>query len=377
VGSGNSFNNSYQPTNSSNYGNFGLQSSVVLFSGFQKLNTIKMNKYNFMGTVQNLEKIKNDIAINIASGYLQILYAKELRDIASSQLEVTKMQVEKTNKLFEVGNVAKGSLLDIQAIAATEEASLTDAENNLKLAYLSLAQMLDLDTIKNFIIFIPEEISVPDAFVDNPDSIYQIALDNLPQIKSAEYSLLRAKSQLSIANGARSPQLSLNANYYTRYDYNDKKYAATDYTRSNPLDYPISDQINNNFYKQISINLSIPIFTKYQIKKNVSNARIYVKDSEFALRQSQLQLRKEIEQAYANALASFQNFKSQSDAVIASEESFKYVQQKFDVGMVNSVDYNIAKNNFTKAKSDLLQAKYQFIFKIKILDFYKGNPIKI
>lgn len=376
-GSGKVLDNSYQFTNTANDGSFGLQSNFTVFNGFQKLNTLKMNKYNFMGTIQNLEKIKNDISINIASGYLQILYTKELRDVANSELEVTKMQVEKTKKLFEVGNVAKGSLLDIQATAATEDASLTDAQNNLNLAYLTLAQMLDLDTVKNFTIFIPEEISVPEAFSDNPDSIYRIALSNLPQIKSAEYSLLVAKSQLSIANGYRSPQISLTANYYTRYDFNAHKYAATDYTYSNPLSYPISEQLSDNLYKQVAINLSIPIFTKYQIQKGVSNAKIGVKDAEFALRQNQLQLRKDIEQAYANALGSFQNYKTRSEEVASSEENFKYVQQKFDVGLVNSVDYSVAKKNFVKAKSDLLYAKYDFIFKTKILEFYKGNVFKL
>jgi len=379
IGSGKVLNNSYQFASTANNGSFGLQSNFVVFNGFQKLNTVKMNKYSFMSTVQNLEKIKNDISLNIASGYLQILYTKELLDVANSQLEVTKMQVEKTKKLFEVGNLARGSLLDIQATAATEEANVTGAENNLKLSYLSLAQMLDLDTVKNFTIFIPEEISVPEAFSDNPDSIYRIALGNLPQIKSAEYSLLVAKSQLSIASGARLPQLSLTANYYTRYDFNAKKYVnnPTDPLNPTKLDYPVNDQLNDNLYKQVSINLNIPIFTKYQIQKYVSNAKIGVKDAEFALRQNQLQLRKDIEQAYANALASFQNFKSQSDAVKASEENFKYIQQKFDVGMVNSVDYSVAKKNFAKAKSDLLYAKYDFIFKTKILEFYKGNVIKL
>jgi outer membrane protein len=377
-GSGNILDNSYQFTNSLNNGSFGLQSNFMLFNGFQKINTVKMNKYNFMSTVQNLEKIKNDISINIASGYLQILYTKELRDVANSELEVTKMQVEKTKKLFEVGNVAKGSLFEIQATAATEEASLTDAQNNLNLAYLSLAQMLDLDTVKNFTVFIPEEISVPEAFSDNPDSIYRIALSNLPQIKSAEFSLLVAKSQLSIANGSRSPQLSLSASYSTRYDFNGKKYIynAKDSLIAE-LPYPIKNQLNDNLFKQVAINLSIPIFTKYQIQKNISNAKIGVKDAEFALRQNQLQLRKDIEQAYANALASFQNYKTRSEEVTSTGENFKYVQQKFDVGLVNSVDYNVAKKDFVKAQSDLLYAKYDFIFKTKILEFYKGNAIKL
>jgi outer membrane protein len=231
--------------------------------------------------------------------------------------------------------------------------------------------------VKNFTIFIPEEIIVPETFNDSPDSIYRIAVENMPQIKSAEYSLLVAKSQLSIANGTRSPQLSLTGKYSTNYDFNAHKYAKIDTLFRNPLSYPIKDQLNKNFFKEVSINLSIPIFTKFQIQKNVSNAKINVKDAEFALHQNQLQLRKDIEQAYANALASFQNYKTRSEEVTSNGENFKYVQQKFDVGLVNSVDYNVAKKDFVKAQSDLLYAKYDFIFKTKILEFYKGNTIKL
>lgn len=363
-GWGNSYSNNYQLANKSSYGDIGLNSSITVFSGLQKINTIKMNKYDFLSSVQNLEKIKNEISLNIASSYLQILYTKELRDVAQSQLEVTQMQVDKTNKLFQVGNVAKGALLEIQATEATEQANITDTENNLNLAYLNLAQMLDLDTIKYFKIFIPEEMNVPETFSDNPDSIYKIALQNLPEIKAAEFSLLKSKSQLAIANGGRFPEITLRGGYGTYYNY----YAPL------PIFY---DQLDQNRNKSIALNLTIPIFSKYSIQKNIKNARIGVQDSEYILRQAQLQLRKEIEQAYANALASFQNFKSRTQLVLASDENFKYVQQKFDVGLVNSVDYSVAKKNTVKAKSDLLYAKYDFIFKTKVLEFYKGNTIKL
>jgi outer membrane protein len=127
----------------------------------------------------------------------------------------------------------------------------------------------------------------------------------------------------------------------------------------------------------LSLSLSIPIFTRYVTQTSINNAKIAVKDNEFALKQAQLSLRKEIEQAHADALAAFQNYKSREKSAAAYEENFKYVQQKFDVGLINSVDYNVAKNNYAKAKSDFLQAKYEFIFKTKILEFYKGNVIKL
>ena len=341
-GWGKSYNNSYQLSNKTSQGQFGINSSITIFSGFRKINAIKMNQYDFLSTLQNLEKIKNDISLNIASGYLNILYTKELYDVAESQLEVTKLQVDKTQKLYDVGNVAKGSLLDIQATAATEEANLTDAYNNLNLAYLNLAQMLDLDTVKNFAIFVPEEIIVSDSFKQNPDLIFYVAVERMPEIKKEEYSLLKLKSQLSMAKGARYPNLSLRAGFDTKYNFYDS--------------LRINDQLDNNQNKSITLNLSVPLFSRYSIQKDIDNAKIGVQDAEYVLRQAQLQLRKDIEQAYANALASF---------------------QKFDVGLVNSVDYSVAKKNTAKAKSDLLFAKYDFLFKTKVLEFYKGNVIKL
>jgi outer membrane protein len=372
LGSGQGFDNSYKQVNKTSNGSANLSASVVLFSGMQKWNTIKMNQFNLQSSFQNLEKAKNDIALNIAAGYLQILFNKEIYEVAQNQLDVTKLQVDKTKKLFEVGNVAKGSLLDVQAQSAAEEASLIDAENNLKLSYLNLSQMLDLDTVKNFTIFIPTEVTVPESFNENTDSIYNIAIENLPQIKGAEFSLLRAKSQLAVSKGSRFPTLSLNAGIDTRYNMYDS--IRTIVPAGN---YAVNTQINDNLYKSVSLSLRIPIFTKYQIQRNINNSKIEVVDAEYSLRQSQLQLRKDIEQAYANAQASFQKFKANTESTLASEENFKYIQQKFDVGMINSVDFNLAKKNYTKAKSDLVSAKYDFIFKTKVLDFYKGNAIKL
>lgn len=379
IGSGRVLNNNYTFAKKTSGGSLGLASSIIIFKGFQKLNTIKMNKYNLLSSLEDLEKLKNDIALNIAGGYLQILFNKELLEVTKSQLDVTKLQIEKTKKLYEVGNVAKGALLEIQATASTEEANLIAAQNDLNLANLTLAQMLDLDTVKGFTVYLPGELNVPEKFSDDPDSVYRIALGNMPQIKSAEYGLKQSESALAVARGGRSPQLSLTGYYSTQYEFYDslRQYDPITFqiTRVDP--YPIRDQLKNKMYKSISMNLSIPIFGRFQIQKEICNAKIRVRDAEFALRQSQLQLRKDIEQAYADAIASFENFKSRQKTVDAQEENFKYVQQKFDVGLINSVDYSVAKNSYTKAKSDLLHAKYEFIFKTKILDFYKGNVIKL
>ena len=349
-------------------GNMYLSSHFSVFKGFQKINNLRTSKYNYLGTKENLEKAKNNISLTIASAYLQILFSNELLDVSKNQLVISDLQVEKTQKLVDVGNLAKGSLLEIQAQAAADEASVTSSQNQLNLSYISLAQILDLDTVSNFKIYIPSELNVPSNFFDDPDSIYRIAVNNLPEIKSAEYQLKSSQFQLASARGSRYPTLDLSGTIGSNY-----------YLKSNDstINTPFGKQLNDQFYKQVSLTLNIPIFTKYVTQTNISNAKIDVKDNEFALKQAQLSLRKEIEQAYADALAAFQNYKSREKSADAYEENFKYVQQKFDVGLINSVDYNVAKNNYTKAKSDFLQAKYEFIFKTKILEFYKGNAIKL
>jgi outer membrane protein len=349
---------------SSSVGGFSVVGNLNLFSGLQKINNVKMNRFNYLGTMKNLEKAKNDISLTIALAYLQILFSNELLEESKNQLVISNLQVEKTQKLVDVGNLAKGSLLEIQAQAAADEANVTSYQNQLNLAYISLTQILDLDTVKNFQINIPSVLNVPNSFIDDPDSIYRIAVNNLPEIKSADFQLKSSKYQLAIARGSRFPVLDFGGTLGSNYDL---KLTSISF----------GNQINDQFFKQISFNLTVPIFTKYVTQTKISNAKIGVKDNEFALKQAQLSLRKEIEQAYADALAAFQNYKSREKSATAYEENFKYIQQKFDVGLINSVDYNVSKNDYTKAKSDFLQAKYEFIFKTKILEFYKGNTIKL
>lgn len=366
---------SFSYSNEVNAGSMGLRSNVTLFSGFQKLHAISAQKYAFLSAKEQLEHTKNSVALAIASAYLQILFDRELYEIAKTQADLSKQQLERTRKLYEVGNVARGSLLEMEASYAAELVSVTNAKNKLDLSYLSLAQMLDLDTVRNFAIAIPE-VTVPDTFNENPDSIFMLALENMPEIKSARYALEKARNQLSMARGSRLPQLSLTADYYTQYNLK----AERPIDPQNPLvteKYPISDQLNDKLYKQLSLNLSIPIFTRYQIQTNISNAKISQLDAEYMLRQTILDLRKEIEQAHADALASFESYKSRQEALKSQEENFKYVQQKYEVGLISAIDYSIAKNNYLKAQSDLLQAKYQFVFNTKVLDFYKGKTLSL
>ena len=373
--------------------NLGISSSVSLFKGLQNFNTIQQNQLNLKASLQDVERIKNDISLNIASAYLQILFNYELVDISNSQLETTNKQVERTKKLVEAGSIARGNLLEIESQLAQEELQLVNAQNQFTISYLTLTQLLDLDSIGNFVIERPEISEVEEEEIQlTVNQIYREAKNVLPQIKGEEYRLKSSEKQLELARGYLLPNLSLNANYGSgysdarfRYIYGDPTETEIGYTSagdqvfsmispSSVEDYSFSDQINDNKSLSLSFNLSIPIFNRYQIKTAMDNAKINVLQSQNQYQLVNDQLYKDIQQAHANAVASLKKHKSSSKTVQSTEEAFRYTEQKFEVGNVNSVDYAIAKTNLLRARSDKLQAKYEYMFSIKILDFYMGKP---
>lgn len=358
--------------------NFYATSTITLFSGFQIRNTIQQNRYLMEKSFQDFETARNDISLQVATIFLQILFNEEAIAIAEGQLNVTSLQLQKTGKLVDVGNKARGELLQIQAQEADEKYNLINAKNNLKISYLTLAQLLELPNGDSIRIFRPDSVALNFENVIAPvDAIYREGITKLPQIKSAEYDLKIAEKTLLIARGGRSPKLSLSGSIGT--GYTDIMQRTDSVVMGVPVtsDYPFWGQLSVNQRKSVSLNLSIPIFNNMQNSRNIRNAVIRLKDAEFSLEQTKKNLYKEIQKAHADAVAAMERYNSATEAVTYNEESFKYSQQKFDVGMVTSVDYNVAKNNLTQAKSNLIQAKYEYLFKIKVLDFYRGMPMVI
>jgi outer membrane protein len=353
-------------------GSAGIQADLNLFNGLQTLNTMSQRKYDLMTYLADYEVAKNDLMLNIATGYLQILFDQELVQVAQSQLEVTQLQLEKMRKLVEVGNKAMGDLLQIQAQAASDKVNLTSAANKLKISKLTLAQYIYLENVDNFDIVIPENMEVQMAVQVSPvDSVFALAATYMPEIRSAEYQLKSKEKALAATWGRLSPSLSLQGLYYSRYNN-------MSVDPLNPTgDYPLSTQLKDNQYKQVTLNLSIPIFNKWRTKTQIDNARIAVMDAQKNLSQTNQVLYKIIQQATADATNAYDKYLGALEAVKSNEESFKYVEQKFNVGIVSSVEFNVEKNNLSKARADLVQAKYEYIFKTKILDFYTGVPIKL
>lgn len=375
IGNDNSFGrsltylNTYKNVNSSSITG-GASTNFTIFNGFQLTNTIDKYELDLQATLKDLQKAKDDMMLNIAGMYLQILFSEELVLVDEAQMEVTKQQLSRTQQLVEAGSLAKGAQLEIEAQMAREELQLVNDKNNMQLSYLSLYQLLELPIAESFKIEKPvlPEIKANLSMANSID-VFNNAMNVRPEIQAAQLRVKSAEKDLEIAKGNQYPSLSFNANYYNLF--NNK------YTDINGEDIAFGDQLKNNGRSSLGLTLGIPIFNRFQVKNGISNAELQIQDYQYRLQTSSNTLRKEIEQAYTNALAALNRYMSTEKAVESMKEAFRYVEEKFNVGMVNSVDYNLQKNQLTSAQSQLLQAKYEYIFRTKILDFYNGIPIEL
>jgi outer membrane protein len=352
--------------------NFYLGSSLNLFSGMQNYNSIQKSKYEVLSGAQDLQYIKDNISLNVALDYLQVLLNKELVTATGNQLDITKQQIEKTRKLVMAGSLARGNLLQIEAQAAQEELQLINLKNQLDISYLNLTQLLELQTPEGFEIVVPViNVDTTSIITGRIDDIYSIAAGSRPEIKSSELKLTASEFDFKIARGGRSPRLSLSSSFST--GYSDFRKMPGDPTGN----YTFADQINDNINYGIGLSLNIPILNGWQVNKNISNSRLNIENNRYALDGVKKQLYKNIQQAYTDALAALKKYTASIKAVRSMEESFRYTDQKFNVGMVTSVDYNASKTQLLNAQSDMAQAKYEFVFKTKVLDFYKGLPLSL
>ena len=360
--------NVYENVNATQLSGY-VSSNITLFNGFILQNTIRQSKLNLQAAIHEMQKTKDDIILNIAASYLEILFAEELAQITEAQTEVSKQQIERTEKLVDAGSLAKGALLEIEAQLAREELQLVNDQNRIQLAYLNLYQLLDLPIEKSFKIEKPKlpEIKAHVTMTNSFD-VFTNAINTRPEIKAAQLRVESAKRQLNISKGYNYPSLSLGGSYNNQY-YN--------IINSEIPQSSFKDQLKNNSRYGFGLSLNIPIFNRHQVKYSVSNSMLQIQDYEYQLQTARNVLRKEIEQAYTNALAALNKYISSEKAVTSMEESFRYTEEKYNVGMINTVEYNQNKNYLTAAQSELLQARYEFIFRAKILDFYNGVPIEL
>ena len=374
--------------------NFYLSSNVTLWSGLSQYNNIKASEYNYLSGVERLKQQENDLSLSVANAYIGVIFSEELLKISQSQYQITKEQLARTQKLVEAGSSAKSVEYDMLAQLATEDVNLTSAENNYNLSLLTLKQLMNFDSISNFAIARPDlEVQEGLLLESNLTAIYETALKNQPTIKSSELSIKSAERYLLASRGRMSPTLSFNASMGTGTSGLAKKVIGYQdqtnvlqtsqgnlvYTTQAPIlvSTPFSEQFKNNANKSIGFTFSLPIYNGYQTATGMKNAKISALNARFTMDLAKQNLYKSIAQAVANAKAALNKYKSREASVKAARESFFYAQQKFNAGVISSFDFNSAKNRLFAAESNLLQDKYDYIFKLKVIDYYMGKPLSL
>ena len=345
----------------SNGTNMQLSTSIPLFTGLELPHQYSLAKLNLKAATADLQKAKDDISINIASAYLQVLFNQELHDVALGQVELSLQQCQRIESLAGVGKASSAEVADARARVAQDRMTAVQTENDYRLSLLTLSQLIELDSPEGFMLESPSTAITPSA-VTPPDDIYQTALTSKASIQAAQYRLEGSKHSVRIAQSGFYPQLNLNGSLGTSY------YSTINRT--------FRQQMGDNFSKYLGLSLSVPLFNRLATRNRVRTARLQQENYALQLENAKKTLYKEIQQAWYNATAAESKYASSHAATLASEESFRLMTQKFENGKANAVEFNEAKQNLMKAQSDELQAKYDYLFRTKILDFYKGVPIE-
>lgn len=343
--------------------------SIYLLDGLSKLYGIKSSRKSLEISIQEVERLKDEISVSIARSYLQILLAKEVLAAAEESFNSLEKQRDRTRLLVEAGSQPYTSLLDIESQLASERVQVVTAENRVKTSTLALQQLLDLQYDPDFQIMVPDiDYTIQKYTGYNIDEIYAGAL-SMPVIQSARLALTKGELDLKSAKGQFYPKISLAASYGTFY-------SSSTFAPDGSV-YPFFEQFRDNINPSISIGLSIPIFNNWNVKTNVRNARLAKESLELDLRTKEQTLYKEIQTAVTEAETYYRQMEAAEANVSSMQESFRYVEEKFNAGALNSTDYTVARANLLKSRSEYLQAKYQFIFQLKIIDFYKGIPMSL
>lgn len=350
----------------------GMSGSITLFNGLQARNTIRRNTLNVEAGQYDVEKIKIDVTLSMTTAFLQLLFAYEILDVAQKQVDATAAQVGQTEKMVKAGKVPESNLLQVKAQLASDRLTLINAENQRDITRVTLMQLMEIPVSDSFDVVRPD-LSVPPAeMFRSAEEVYRKSLTVMPQVAGASVRTNSALMDIRISKGAHWPRLNLGGNLSSNYAS-----SRTQGTPDNPENYPFLDQIWNNLAQTFNFSLSIPIYSNRQIKSNIERATINSLNAKLSEQNVRNQLRKSVEQTYTDLKSAAKKYEATQEQLAAAEASYKNSERKFDVGLMDAITFLIEKNNYYKAQSNLLQAKYDFIFKRKILDFFLGNPITL
>jgi outer membrane protein len=368
--------NSYESSKSVSSNTFSLNSSMPIFAGLTKQNQLKQNQLDMQASQFDAEKIKNDIALNIAAYFLSSLNAWEQLKIMQRQIEVTNLQIQQTERLIKAGSLAEISIKDVEATLANDKMNIVTAQNNYDLAILNLKRLMNIDVSQSLMIDTTlQNLTIAEADLDF-NRTYSLAYDLQPSIKSQQLKFKSAKQNIQYYKGTLYPTLSLFGSLRTSYSSAAKNIIGLD-PNGNFITEKIKfeSQIDKNYGKSVGLDLSIPINNGFQARTALRRSKLQAINSKLNLEISEKQLQQDIAQALLNVKAAAAKQEAAKALALAQESAFEANTKKYNAGVINYLDFNTSKNNLTKALSDLSNAKYDYVFKIKILDFYQGKSL--
>lgn len=358
--------NTYSNRNTSST-SLSLGTTVPLFTGFRIPRTIELNKLNLEAATADLGKARDDISVQVAQAYVQILYNIELRDVAQRQIDIDSMQVERLREMYRTGKASGVEVAQQEATLAQSRLTLTQADNDYRISLLTLAQLLELPSPEGFTIVRPDiaALTVDEAAtLPLPDEIFQEAIAFKPEVKAETLRLKSTEISIKIAQSALWPTLSLSAglgsNYYKTNGFDTESFGR---------------QMRNNFSQYIGLSLNIPIFNRFETRNSIRSARLDRESQQLRLDDVKKTLYKEIQQAYYNAVAARAQYASSTEATASNKAAFDLMSAKYEYGKANITEFNESKNNWLKAESDLARAKYEYMYDTSLLDFYRGRPL--
>lgn len=349
--------NTYQNTNSAQT-SFGIGADITLFDGLRMKHNIDAKRADLSAAEADVEKFKDDIEMSVATAFLQVLLQKELLQIANEQLALTDENIYRRNELIKSGKMAQGEIYELEAQRAREEQNKVQAESNLKLALLDLAQIMELEDFSQLdVVTPPVEQIIGNDMLLSPTDVYQQALMVRPEIRSSEYRLQSSEKEVLIAKSQLYPTLSFGANFGTGY-----------YKMSGRENDSFKSQFRNNMSNSLGFSLRIPIFNRFQTRNNIRSAELAVENNRIEMDKVKIELRKRIEQAFHNAVGAQSKWKATQKSEMSGKEAFRFAQEKFDNGRANAYELFQAKSNLTQVLSEQAQAKYEYAFRLKILE---------
>ncbi|GAB3905359.1 TolC family protein [Mucilaginibacter boryungensis] len=339
--------------------NYNLSSNLVLFNGLSLVNSIKQTSLAYQAGKMDYQQAKNDISLNVITTYLQVLDNEDQFAQAKTQLEVSNKQLERNEILNKEGNIAPQTLYDLRGTAANDKLNIINTRNAIYAAKLNLLQIMNVPFNKEVKLARLNATELPGLYAQTSAQVYSNAINDLALVKAAELRVQSAEKGVRVASGNLYPTLSFNGGVNTQYSSGSRG--------------SYSDQFRGNYSNGLGIGLSIPILNAFRSRNRVSLAKIVLQDAKYTNDATKIQLKQNVEQAYVNMTSAYERYQVLGDQVAAYAESFRIAEVRFNEGDLNSVDYLVAKGNLDRAKTGLINARYDYFIRTKILDYYQGK----